>query len=170
MEVRIFRGFGGKIFSTGMDRLHEKIQTECKHLNSTIIDGYDNWNKHVQHIKTINHPVVLIGHSFGALASYKIVSELNSVDFPLVVSFDYSPYYSGIVDHKPNGVVPANVHSAINFYQEVDPIVRGIKMKREDGSDYQIANIEGKCAHVEIDKVDVFHKNVIKAIRNIYGI
>lgn len=165
MKVVILRGFGGEVFSTGMDRLCEKIHNEFD--AECVIDSYDRWYPHYSQIKDSDKKFVLIGHSFGALACYKIVSMLPLKKFPLVVSFDYSPYYSGLVAHPPDGVVPGNVEKAINFYQEVDPLVRGVKMERADGSETNIYNELTNYAHVEIDKVPELHQKVIQEIGRI---
>lgn len=164
-KVNIFRGFGGEVFSTGMDRLGEKIQKECKDVE-VIVDGYESYIQHFPNIKSSARPV-LIGHSFGALACYKIVSLLKHKKFPLVVTFDYSPYYSGLVAHVPDGIVPTNVVKAINFYQEIDPLVRGVKMERVDRSENNITNVLTKMAHVEIDKASDLHNTVVNAIKSL---
>lgn len=162
-KVYIFRGFGGEIFSTGMDRLGEKIKDECKNVE-VVVDRYESYIKHFPDIKDSAHSV-LIGHSFGALACYKIVSLLKHKKFPLVISFDCSPYYSGVISHPPDGIVPANVIKVINFYQEVDPLVRGVRMERVDKSENGIINIRREMAHVEIDKSDELHQISIKNIK-----
>jgi len=165
-HVCIFRGFSGNIFSTGMDVLGEKILEKCKNVD-VVVDGYENWYKHFTNLKDIDGQIVLIGHSFGALACYKIVNMLKHKKFPLVCSFDYSPYYSGLVRHLPDGIVPYNILKAINFYQEIDPLVRGVKMDRVDGSEKNITNVLTKLAHIEIDKADNLHTMVIKAIKEL---
>lgn len=162
MKVILLRGFSGAVFSTGMDRLGEKIKNA-----DIVVDGYESWFKHFTDLKDTGDRVVLIGHSFGALACYKIVSMLKHRKFPLVVTFDYSPYYSGLVNHLPDGVVPDNVIKAINFYQEVDPLVRGVKMKRGDKSEKGIHNVLTKYAHVEIDKADDLHDMVLQSLKNV---
>lgn len=160
----VFRGLGGEIFSTGMNRLGEKIEAECK-IEEPLVTGYEHWHRVYDNIKTAPYQVILIGHSFGALACYKIISLLKHKKFPLVVTFDYSPYYSGLVAHLPDGIVPSNVTKAINFYQEVDPLVRGVRMERSDKTETNIQNVLTKYAHVEIDKADELHKTVINAIK-----
>jgi pimeloyl-ACP methyl ester carboxylesterase len=164
MHVVIFRGFGGHVFSTGMDRLCEKLSLE--HIPA-VVTGYEQWAQVYTKLLTKPRPIVLIGHSFGALAAYKIVSSLPGQTFPLVVTFDYSPYYSGLVAHAPDGVVPDNVTKALNFYQDVDPLVRGVEMERSDGTKRNITNVLTKYAHVEIDKADELHQQVIDEIRNL---
>ena len=163
-KVIIFRGFSGALFSTGMDRLGEKIELACPDVEVTV-DGYESWLKHFAQIYDSKDECILIGHSFGALACFKILNMAKYKKFPLVCSFDYSPYYSGLVGHMPDGIVPDNAVNAINFYQQVDPLVRGVKMEREDGSETNIENIIADMAHVEIDKSDDFHKIVIRAIK-----
>jgi pimeloyl-ACP methyl ester carboxylesterase len=162
LKVWIFRGYYGEFFSTGMDRLAEKIIDECD--IDVTVDAYNAWIKHFNEIKDAEQ-VVLIGHSFGDLACYKIASMLRQKKFPLVVSFDYSPYYSGLIAHMPDGIVPENVEKAINFYQEVDPLIRGVKMERLDKSERYIKNVLTRYTHVEIDKVEELHKDVVKAIK-----
>jgi hypothetical protein len=164
--IMIFRGFGGIVFSSGMDQLSEKLKTkfpEC----TVNIDDYNNWKKYYDELKKSPDQIVLLGHSFGALSCYKIVSKLKHKKIPLVISFDYSPYYSGIVAHIPDGVVPKNVTKAINFYQKCDLLVRGVKMRREDGSEKDVTNILTKYSHIEIDKADELHDIVIKAIKDL---
>src|SRR5512134_3816122 len=104
MKVILLRGFSGQLFSTGMDRLSEKINKEFPDID-VMCDGYEQWFKYYDKIWSGNF--VLIGHSFGALACYKIISLLPTKSFPLVVSFDYSPYYSGLIGHFPDGIVPS---------------------------------------------------------------
>jgi len=130
------------------------------------VDGYEKWAAHYPEAKDTKQSLVLIGHSFGALAACKIAKMLKK-KVPLLVLFDYSPYYSGLVGHPPDGIVPSNVIKAVNFFQKVDPLVRGVEMKREGDSFYQVKNIQTKYVHVEIDKAEHLHDEVIKAIREI---
>lgn len=159
-RVIIFRGFGGKIFSTGMDRLGEKL---TQYNFDTAVNGYESWFNYYTEIKDKEEPPILIGHSFGALACYKIVSSLPAQTFPLVVSFDYSPYYSGIIGHSPDGTVPTNVKKALNFYQTVDPVVQGVRMEALNNGTI-VENVLTEYAHVEIDKADELHQRVIKEL------
>lgn len=163
-EVVIFRGFQGWLCSTGMDMLCDKIKREIPEITDVTVDGYENWMQQFNRIKTSPNKLILIGHSFGALAAYKVVSMLNKKKIDLVASFDYSPYYSGIVG-SPSGIVPGNVVNSLNFYQKIDPLVRGVVMKRADDTEYGIKNIKSNHIHVMIDKIDEYHKEVIDAIR-----
>ena len=115
--------------------------------------------------KKTSDRLFLIGHSFGALSIYKIATMLNKRNFPLLVSFDYSPFYSGVVGHIPDGIVPDNVLHALNYYQDVDPLVRGVRMIRKDGSEKDIQNIKTIHSHVEIDKVAELHNEIITTIK-----
>lgn len=160
IDVIIFRGFGGQVFSTGMDRLSEKIQNIHK-VKCVHIRGYESWASVPAPDPKTN--TVLIGHSFGALAAYKIVSTYPDINFPLVVTFDYSPYYSGIVGLPPKGIVPKNVKYALNFYQKVDPLVRGMVLNTDGHGG--VENIERNLAHVEIDKSEELHQITIDRIK-----
>ena len=162
-KVILFRGFGGNIFSTGMDALCEKIRDKCK-LETEVLP-YEDWYDLYVNLKKTSNTTVLIGHSFGALAIYKIASLLNKRNWPLLISYDYSPFYSGIIRHVPDGIVPDNVIKSLNFYQNVDPLVRGVKMTRKDGSERNIRNVLTEYAHCEIDKVNHLHNDTITAIK-----
>jgi hypothetical protein len=162
----IFRGFAGSVFSTGMDALGEKIKKRfpdsCVH-----VDGYQNWLKYKIAIQDVEHPIVLIGHSFGGLAAYKLVSDLNTIQFPLIVTFDYSPYYSGVVGHPPDGLVPSNVKHALNLYQEVDPLVRGVHMTALDPKSTKVENVLTTHSHVDIAKDKELHDRVLKEMESV---
>jgi len=167
MKVIIFRGFSGEIFSTGMDILKQKIIEEMDNAEVSI-HSYDEWDKAIKSIKKSDKSkIVLIGHSFGALACYKIADVLSNEEFPLIVSFDYSSFYSGLIDRSPNGIVPSNVKQAINFYQKVDPVIRGLELKRNDDSETMISNIETNHMHVQIDKAKDLHNTVLSTIKEI---
>jgi hypothetical protein len=165
-NVGIFRGFAGSVFSTGMDALGEKIKKQFPD-SYVQIDGYQNWLKYKLAIQNTDVPTVLIGHSFGGLAAYKIVSDLNTVNFPLVISFDYSPYYSGVVGHPPDGLVPSNIKHALNFYQEVDPLVRGVHMTALDPKSTKVENVLTTHSHVDIAKDKELHDRVLKEMESV---
>jgi alpha-beta hydrolase superfamily lysophospholipase len=165
-NVVIFRGFAGSVFSTGMDALGEKIKKQFPD-SYVQVDGYQNWLKYKTTVQDTEHPVILIGHSFGGLAAYKLVSDLNTIHFPLVVTFDYSPYYSGVVGHAPDGLVPSNVKHALNFYQEIDPLVRGVHMSALDTKSTEVENILTRVSHVDIAKDKLLHDAVLKKMESI---
>jgi hypothetical protein len=147
-----------------MDKLADKIR-DIPSIDDVTVYGYEDWFNVYEKLKLSADNVILIGHSFGALAAYKIVSVLNKKVFPLVISFDYSPYYSGIVAQPPNGICPPNVTNALNFYQKVDPLVRGVQLKRIDGTEQRIRNVQSEMMHIEIDKASELHDEVITTIK-----
>ena len=166
MKVIIFRGFAGSVFSTGMGDLQQKIIRKFPKADVQI-DGYQNWLAYSPSLADTKDKVVLIGHSFGALATHKLVETHSSTHFPLVVSFDYSPYYSGVVGHPPDGFVASNVAHELNFYQEVDPLVRGVHMTALDPKSTKVENVLTTHSHVDIAKDKELHDRVLKEMESV---
>jgi hypothetical protein len=151
------------MFSSGMDILAERIK-DIPSIDNAIVYGYEEWLTVFDKLKKSSENTILIGHSFGALSTYKIVSVLPDRSFPLIVSFDYSPYYSNVVCQLPNGVVPSNVEYALNFYQKVDPIVRGVILTCPDREN-DVKNVQSTKTHIEIDKDIELHDETVANIK-----
>ena len=108
-KIYLFRGAMGPIFSTGMDRLEEKLTkagfsanvyefTICRWIGDRAISSY----------KESPAPIVLIGHSMGGLCSV-VISEMaakENIPISLVIAID--PAHA-------TGDVPLNVERFLSL-------------------------------------------------------
>ncbi len=109
-QIVLMRGLGN-VFSLGMDDLAKKL--EGFGYKPTVA----NWKFSqaaaneiaVKYQKTQGAPVILIGHSLGAVAAFDIAEILRKRNIPVSYMVTY--------DLTAARVVPANVKEYVNFYQ-----------------------------------------------------
>jgi pimeloyl-ACP methyl ester carboxylesterase len=106
-QVFLIRG-GLNVFSTGMDALAGEMRTKGINARS---DGHAEW-KDLAAIARRNYaatkgPIVLIGHSYGALAAVLMAGELQKTNTPvaLIIFFDVTEAVT----------IPANVRRVVNI-------------------------------------------------------
>jgi hypothetical protein len=171
-NVYLLRGWIG-IFSTGIDRLGEKVneagvhgqvyqQGQWHELADTIAAKYKNARD--------PEPLVLVGHSYGADDIVNIARELEkeNVTVDLLVT----------IDPTTPPAVPKNVKHAYNLYQpnllDAMPVLRGVALRPEDGFKGKLENVniredrrdllEDGTNHFNIEKKDKIHQETIKQI------
>ena len=160
-RVYLFRGALGPIFSTGMDRLAEKIVraglpadtyefTICPLIASRAISAY----------REDPQPIILIGHSMGGRCALLFSERLQEEGIPvsLVVSID--PAHM-----SPS--VPTNVERFINIFLSKNVLGGGdIKPVAGFPGHYASYDLEqhDEVSHITIDKMDDVHQQIIAKI------
>jgi hypothetical protein len=154
-HVYLMRGLLG-IFSLGMDDLAGKLN---KHGFRADVYGYEVWQTIAEQIverRRNGHtgPVVIIGHSLGANATFDVADNLNRSEVPVLLAV--------IFDATEVRRVPANVNTFINFYAR-----DGFGHQAVAGPGFlgELANFDlsadGTITHTNIDALDRFHQLVI---------
>lgn len=171
-SVYLLRGWIG-IFSTGIDKLGEKINSAGVHaevyqesqwstLADTIIAKYEKQPNH--------EPIVIVGHSYGADDSILIARKLaeKNIKVDLVVTLD------PVTPKK----VPGNANLVYNLYQSsaLDglPFLRGIPLTPDSPGPVTLLNmnvrtdrtdlLEKNLDHFNIEKKDKIHDDVIAQV------
>ncbi|MBH5369634.1 LysM peptidoglycan-binding domain-containing protein [Bradyrhizobium glycinis] len=160
-KVYLFRGAMGPIFSTGMDRLGEKLTqagfsadvyefTLCRLIGNRAIAGY----------KEKAAPIVLIGHSMGGLCSI-VISEMaakENIPISLVIAID--PAHA-------TGDVPLNVERFINIFLS-DSVLGGGDVVTVPGFRGHYASYDlkenARVTHINIEKSDDIHRQIVEMV------
>ncbi|KQT21250.1 MULTISPECIES: LysM peptidoglycan-binding domain-containing protein [unclassified Bradyrhizobium] len=160
-KVYLFRGAMGPIFSTGMDRLGEKLTqagfsadvyefTLCRFIGNRVIASY----------KEKAAPIVLIGHSMGGLCSI-VISEMaaeENVPISLVIAID--PAHA-------TGDVPLNVERFINIFLS-DSVLGGGDVVAVPGFRGHYASYDlkenARVSHINIEKSDDIHRQIVEMV------
>jgi predicted alpha/beta-hydrolase family hydrolase len=160
-RVYLFRGALGPIFSTGMDRLAEKIVraglpadtyefTVCGMVTEKAIEQY----------RQDPQPIVLIGHSMGGRCALQFSEKLQEegISVSLVVTIDPAHL-------SPD--VPANVERFINIFLS-KTVLGGGDIKAVAGfpghyASYDLARHDD-VFHITIDKMDAVHQQIVAKI------
>jgi len=160
-RVYIFRGALGPIFSTGMDRLAEKIEkagiwatvyefTLCDLIELQVEKSY----------REQPAPIVLIGHSMGGLCSVRIAIALEKEHIPVSLVVTVDPAHA-------TKSVPLNVQRFINIFLS-DNILGGGDVKPEPGYRGYYASYDMKdhdeITHINIDKMADVHAQLVTMI------
>lgn len=160
-KIYLFRGAMGPIFSTGMDRLSEKLTqagfsadvyefTICRWIGDRAISSY----------KESPAPIVLIGHSMGGLCSV-VISEMaakENIPNSLVITID--PAHA-------TGDVPLNVERFINIFLS-DTVLGGGDVVAVPGFRGHYASYDlkqnSRVTHINIEKSDDIHRQIIDMV------
>ncbi|WP_456623575.1 LysM peptidoglycan-binding domain-containing protein [Bradyrhizobium sp. P5_C12] len=160
-KIYLFRGAMGPIFSTGMDRLSEKLTqagfsadvyefTICRWIGDRAISSY----------KESPAPIVLIGHSMGGLCSV-VISEMaakENIPISLVITID--PAHA-------TGDVPLNVERFINIFLS-DTVLGGGDVVAVPGFRGHYASYDlkqnSRVTHINIEKSDDIHRQIIDMV------
>ncbi|WP_456836636.1 LysM peptidoglycan-binding domain-containing protein [Bradyrhizobium sp. USDA 4486] len=160
-KIYLFRGAMGPIFSTGMDRLSEKLTkagfsadvyefTICRLIGNRAIASY----------KESPAPIVLIGHSMGGLCSI-VISEIaakENVPISLVIAID--PAHA-------TGDVPLNVERFINIFLS-DSVLGGGDVVAVPGYRGHYASYDlkenARVSHINIEKSDDIHRQIVEMV------
>ncbi|WP_439408881.1 LysM peptidoglycan-binding domain-containing protein [Bradyrhizobium sp. DASA03076] len=160
-KIYLFRGAMGPFFSTGIDRLSEKLTkagfsadvyefTLCRLIGNRAIDSY----------KESPAPIVLIGHSMGGLCSV-IISEMaakENIPISLVIAIDPA--------HATDDV-PLNVERFINIFLS-DSVLGGGDVVAVPGFRGHYASydlkLNGRVTHINIEKSDDIHRQIVDMV------
>ncbi|PDT87008.1 peptidoglycan-binding protein LysM [Bradyrhizobium sp. Y36] len=160
-KIYLFRGAMGPIFSTGMDRLGEKLTqagfsadvyefTICRWIGDRAISSY----------KESPAPIVLIGHSMGGLCSI-VISEMaakENIPISLVIAID--PAHA-------TGDVPLNVERFINIFLS-DSVLGGGDVVAVPGFRGHYASYDlkenARVSHINIEKSDDIHRQIVAMV------
>ncbi|MFT4118865.1 LysM peptidoglycan-binding domain-containing protein [Bradyrhizobium sp.] len=160
-KIYLFRGAMGPIFSTGMDRLSEKLTqagfsadvyefTLCRLIGNRVISSY----------KEKAAPIVLIGHSMGGLCSI-VISEMaakENIPISLVIAID--PAHA-------TGDVPLNVERFINIFLS-DSVLGGGDVVAVPGYRGHYASYDlkenSRVSHINIEKSDDIHRQILEMV------
>ncbi|CCD95591.1 conserved hypothetical protein [Bradyrhizobium sp. ORS 375] len=160
-RVYLFRGALGPLFSTGMDRLAEKIEkagywasvyefTLCDLIALQVAKNY----------RQDQAPIVLIGHSMGGLCSVRIAITLQEQNIPVALVVTVDPAHA-------TKSVPPNVQRFINLFLS-DNILGGGDVKPEPGFRGHYASFDMKdhdeVTHINIDKMEDVHAQLVAMI------
>ena len=166
-RVYLFRGALGPIFSRGMDRLTDRLQTAgiradvyeftiCRLIADQAIRDY----------KVNGAPIVLIGHSMGGLCALTFAGILKAenIQVSLVVTIDPA---------QASPKVPLNVERFINIFLS-DSVLGGGDIVAEPGYQGHYASFDLKqheeVTHINIDKMDSIHQQLVTAITQLGAI
>ena len=163
-RVYLFRGALGPLFSTGMDRLAERL-TEAG-LKADVYE-FTICRLVAQHaISTYREepaPIVLIGHSMGGLCSI-IFAEMfaeEKIPVSLVVTIDSA---------QATGNVPLNVERFINIYLS-DSVLGGGDVVAEPGYRGHYASFDLKqvkrVTHINIEKSEDIHRQIVDMVKQL---
>ena len=160
-KIYLFRGAMGPIFSTGMDRLEEKLTkagfsanvyefTICRWIGDRAISSY----------KESPAPIVLIGHSMGGLCSI-VISEMaakENIPISLVIAIDPA---------QATGDVPLNVERFINIFLS-DSVLGGGDVVAVPGFRGHYASYDlkenSRVSHINIEKSDDIHRQIVEMV------
>jgi pimeloyl-ACP methyl ester carboxylesterase len=160
-HVYLMRGLFG-VFSLGMDDLAGKLNNRGF---SASVYGYDVWQTIADQIvqrRQNGHtgPVVIIGHSLGANATFDVANSLNTRDVPVQLGV--------IFDATEVRQVPANVTTFINFYAKDGFGHRALAGPGFLGElDNFDLTTDGTITHTNIDALDRFHQLVIDKLMHL---
>ncbi len=160
-HVYLMRGLLG-IFSLGMDDLAGKLNNQGFRAN---VYGYEVWQTIADQIvqrRRDGHtgPVVIVGHSLGANATFDVADSLNGRDVPVLLAV--------IFDATEVRRVPANVSAFINFYAR-----DGFGHQAVAGPGFvgELANFDlsadATITHTNIDALDRFHQLVLNKLQHL---
>jgi LysM repeat protein len=160
-KIYLFRGAMGPIFSTGIDRLEEKLTkagftadvyefTLCRLIGNRAIASY----------KESPAPIVLMGHSMGGLCSV-LISEMaakENIPISLVITIDPA--------HATDDV-PLNVERFINIFLS-DSVLGGGDVVTVPGFRGHYASYDLKLnkrvTHINIEKSDDIHRQIVEMV------
>lgn len=160
-KIYLFRGAMGPFFSTGMDRLGDKLTaagfsadvyefTICRWIGDRAIASY----------KETPAPIVLIGHSMGGLCSV-LISEMaakENVPISLVITIDPA--------HATDDV-PLNVERFINIFLS-DSVLGGGNVVAVPGFRGHYASYDlkenSRVSHINIEKSDDIHRQILDMV------
>jgi LysM repeat protein len=157
----LFRGVAGLIYSTGLDKLAERINRAGL---TTSVNTYMVWSgvaaDAIREYRRSPFPIILIGHSLGGDSAVAFAEILNNADIPVSLLVTYDP--TRIAD-----AVPPNVERYINIYQSWNVMGGGdVVGGRGFHGHYASINLadHGEIMHINIEKADRIQEQVVAKI------
>jgi len=165
-QVYTMRGLGG-IFSRGMNRLEDTLENDYHiRTSSTIWYKVNDLSDFIitnHRDKTLQGPIILIGHSLGANEQIKVAEKLARANIPvdLLMTIDaVSPIR-----------VPPNVKEVFNIYKPaLVPMFSGLTLKARDSKQTHVVNFNVKTLkgiyvnHFTIDKNKAIQKIMLDKV------
>jgi pimeloyl-ACP methyl ester carboxylesterase len=156
-HIYLLRGLAG-IFSTGLDVLDEKLVGY-----SATVRPHDFYNSLAQEAarlqKSGKGPIIIMGHSLGADAAIYMAEKMKTLGASVALIVTFGP--------TTNLVAPSNVAQVINYYTGSTLVTKG------PGFRGSISNVNKNSAadinHLNIEKSNRFHANIISKIQTIVG-
>ena len=154
----VFRGALGPIFSTGMDRLTEKLQRAgitARTYEFTLCELEASWA--ADDYKKDPQPIIVIGHSMGGRCAVLFSEKLQKEGIPVSLAISIDPAHM-----TPD--VPDNVERYINIFISTQ-ILGGGDIKPVPGfhghyASYDMAQHD-EISHITIDKMDLVHQQIV---------
>ena len=158
-HIYLLRGLAG-IFSTGLDVLDEKL---VQRGYSATVHPHDFYNSLAQEAarlqKSGKGPIIIMGHSLGADAAIYMAEKMKTLGASVALIVTFGP--------TTNLVAPSNVAQVINHYTGTTLVTNG------PGFRGSISNVNLNSAadinHLNIEKSNRFHANIISKIQTIVG-
>jgi hypothetical protein len=161
-RVVVLRGLLN-MFSTGMNQLTFMLRdagydatvhnhAEWRALSARVVEAARNG--------TLQRPLVIIGHSFGADDAIAMAGRLGAAEVPVDLLVTFDPSWVLAVPRGPKRV--------LNFHQDRDSYAR--RLAPGPGFDGRIDNrqVTGE-SHLSIDKDLDLHRQVLEMLREIEG-
>jgi pimeloyl-ACP methyl ester carboxylesterase len=161
-RVVVLRGLLN-MFSTGMNQLTFMLRgagydatvhnhAEWRGLSARLVEAARDG--------TLQRPLVVIGHSFGADDAIAMAGRLGAAEVPVDLLVTFDPSWVLAVPRGPKRV--------LNFHQDRDSYAR--RLTPGPGFDGRIDNrlVTGE-SHLSIDKDQELHRQVLEALRGIEG-
>jgi predicted alpha/beta-hydrolase family hydrolase len=160
-KVYLFRGALGPFFSTGIDRLAEKIEQAGFYVRVYEFTLCDLIALQVEkNYREQPGPIVLMGHSMGGLCSVRIAIKLQEERIPVSLVVTIDPAHA-------TKSVPLNVQRFINIFLS-DNILGGGDVRAEPGYRGHYASFDMKdhdeVTHINIEKMDDVHAQLVTMI------
>ena len=165
-QVYTMRGLGG-VFSRGMNRLEDTLENDysirtsstiwykANKLSDFIIENHRN--------KTLQGPIILIGHSLGANDQIKVAKNLARAEIPVALLIT--------VDAVAPIEVPPNVKHVFNIYKPgLVPMISGRALRATDPERTEINNFNVMTLkniylnHITIDKNKTIQKIMLDKV------
>ena len=157
-HIYLLRGLAG-IFSTGLDVLDEKLVG----YSATTVRPHDFYNSLAQEAarlqKSGKGPIIIVGHSLGADAAIYMAEKMKTLGASVALIVTFGP--------TTNLVAPSNVAQVINYYTGSTLVTKGPGFR---GSISKVnKNSAADINHLNIEKSNRFHANIISKIQTIVG-
>lgn len=165
-QIYLFRGFAN-IFSTGLDALGKELNAQGIEAQVQAQPKPEFFARRIAERYRASkdaRPVILVGHSLGADASFAIARALQPMKVPVALIISFDP--------TGQGPVPGNVKKTINFFTGDEKMWSPVKPASDFKGDLANINLrEGETAikgigHFNVEKNPDLHKRAIKEIKS----
>ena len=165
-QVYTMRGLGG-VFSRGMNRLEDTLENDYHiRTSSTIWYKFNDLSNFIiknHESKTLQGPIILIGHSLGANEQIKVAQKLARANIPVALLMT--------IDAVAPVRVPPNVEQVFNIYKPgFVPMFSGLKLIAIDRKQTSIDNFnvtamkDVSVNHFTIDKNNKIQKMMLDKV------